>query len=100
MGNEGDGIDPVGQRADIGAARALGELLGLEGVEKVANEDGNRGPREHPAVNQLRRKSEDKLTECFDEEKLDEIVERQPEEAVDVATNDPSHEQRMIPDEP
>ena len=40
------------------------------------------------------------MTERFDEEKLDEIVERQPEEAVDVAANDPSHEQRIIPDEP
>ena len=91
VGDERHRVDAVRQRADVGAAGALGQPPGLERVEQVADEDRDRGARQHAAVDELGREAEDEPAERVDEEQLDEVVERQAEEAVDVAAGDPSH---------
>ena len=70
---------------------ALGEPPGLEGVEQVADENRDRGARQHAAVDELRREAEHEPAERVDEEQLNEVVERQTEEPVDVAADNPSH---------
>ena len=47
------------------------------------------------AVDELGRKAEHASTERVDQEELNEIVEREAEEAVDVAANDPAHAARL-----
>ena len=97
--DERDRVDAVRQRAHVGASRALGQLLRLEGVEQVADEDRDGGARQHAAVDELGRKPEDEPAQRVDEEQLDEIVEREAEEAVDVAADDPSHGGENSPSE-
>ena len=81
----------------MGVAGALGEFLGLEGVEQVADEDRHRRSREHAAINEFRREPEDEPAERVYQEELAEIVERQPEKPVNVAANDPSHARENNP---
>ena len=61
------------------------------GVEQVADENRDRGARQHAAVDELRRKAEHEPAQRVDEQQLDEVVERETEEPVDVAADDPTH---------
>ncbi len=88
---ERDRVDAVGQRADVAAARARREPSRLERVGDVADENRDRGGRQDAPVDELGRKAEHAAAQRVDEEKLNEIVEGEPEEAVDVAANDPTH---------
>ena len=49
----------------------------------------------HASVHQLGREAEHAAAQRVDEEKLDEIVEGEAEEAVDVAATDPTHAQSI-----
>ena len=93
--NERHRVDAVRQRAHVGASRALGEPLRLERVGEVADEDRDRGARQHAAVDELGREPEDEAAQRVDEEQLNEIVEGEAEEPVDVAADDPTHGGRM-----
>ena len=59
----------------------------LPGVEEVADEQRDRGARQDAAVEQRRRHAEHGAAERVDQQELDEVVEREPEEAVDVAAD-------------
>ena len=91
MGEERDRVDAVGQRADVVSARAFGEPPRLNRVGDVPDQDGNRRRRQHAAVDELGREAEHAPAERVDQQELNEIVEREAEETVDVAANDPSH---------
>ena len=89
MRDERNRIDPIGQGAHILAIGALGELLGLECIKHVADEDRHSRSRKHAAINDRRREAKNELAQRFDEQELDEIIERQPEKTVNVSANDP-----------
>jgi hypothetical protein len=95
VGEEGHRVDAIRQGANVSPSRALGQLLGLIGVEQVANQDRHRRSRKHAAVDQLRREAEHESAEGVDEEELDEVVEGQAEEPVDVARDHPTHARRI-----
>src|SRR5262249_26100798 len=86
-----NGIDAVGQRADVGASGALGELFGLIRIKKISDQDGDRGSGQDASVDQFRREAENKAAKTVDQQKLDKIIERQPEKAVNIAAHEPSH---------
>jgi hypothetical protein len=81
---ERHGVDPVRQRADVLPPRRSGERHRLPRVVEVADQERNGDAREHPPVNQVLREAEHVTAEGIDEQKLNEIVERKPEEAVDI----------------
>ena len=89
---ERDGVDAVraARRRRVRPVRAASRRA-WQRVEDVADEQRDRGARQDAAVHQLGRKAEHAPAQRVDQEKLDEIVEREPEEAVDVAANDPPH---------
>ena len=57
VGEERDGVDAIGQRADVVAAGPLGEPPRLDRVGDVADEDGDRRGRQHASVDELGRKA-------------------------------------------
>ncbi len=91
VGEERDRVDAVGQRADVVSARAFGEPPRLNRVGDVPHHDGNRRRWQHPAVDELWGEAEHASTERVDQQELNQIVEREAEETVDVAANDPPH---------
>ena len=91
VGEERDRVDAVRQRADVVAARPFGEPSRLPRVEEVADEERHRRGRQHAPVDQLGREAEHAPAQRVDQQELDEVVEGQPEEAVDVAAHDPPH---------
>ena len=91
MGEERDGVDAVGQGSHVGPAGACGEAVGLPGVEEVADQQRDGRAREDAAVDQFVGEAEDALAEADDEQELDEVVERQAEEAVEVAADEQAH---------
>ena len=82
---------PYGSAQTSRAAGALGEPARLERVGDVADEDRDRRRRQDPAVDELGRETEHAAAQRVDQQQLDEIVEREAEEPVDVAANDPAH---------
>ena len=91
MGEERDRVDAVWQRADVVSACSFGETPRLNRVSDVSHHDGNRRRWQHPAVDKFWGEAEHAPTERVDQEELDQIVEREAEEPVDVAANDPPH---------
>src|SRR5262249_26128596 len=91
VSDERNCVDSVRKRTNIGASGALRELFCLHGVIDIADQDRNRGAGKNTAIDQLRRKSENEAAESPDQKKLNEIIERQPEKAVNIAPNDPAH---------
>jgi hypothetical protein len=61
----------------------------LPGIENVAEDDRERGPRKHPAVYERRENPSDEGTEGGDEQELYEVVDREAEETVYVAFHEP-----------
>ena len=91
VGEERDRVDAVRQGADVRAPRTLGEPPGLDGVGDVADEDRDRRRRQHAAVDEIGREPEHAPAQRVDEQQLNEIVEGEPEKAIDVTANDPTH---------
>jgi hypothetical protein len=91
VGEERHGVDAVGQRADVLTAGPRRKRASLERIGDVADEDRDRGSRQHPPVNELRREAEHGPAQRVDQEQLDEIVYGKAEESVDVAADDPTH---------
>ena len=88
---ERDGVDAVRQRADVAAARARRQPSRLDRVGDVADENRDRRRRQDAPVDELGRKAEHAAAQRVDQQKLDEVVDGEPEETVDVAANDPPH---------
>jgi len=72
--DERDCVDAVGQRADVGAARAQREAAGLHGVVDVADDERGGDAREHSAEQQLGREPEDSGAQREDEQNLNQVV--------------------------
>ncbi len=62
--------------------------IGLRRGDRVI---GLGGAGEHPAVEQLARHADHAAAERVDQQQLDEVVEREAEEAVDVPADEPAH---------
>ena len=88
---ERDGVDAERERADVAAARARRQPSRLDRVGEVADENRDRRRRQDAPVHELGRKAEHAAAQRVDQEKLNEVVDGEPEEPVDVAANDPPH---------
>ena len=78
--------DAVGQRRDIGAPLASGQLHRLPGVEDVAHEKRDRDARQDAPVDQLRGKPEHAGAQRREDEQLHQVVDEGHHEALAVAT--------------
>src|SRR5687768_928937 len=88
----GDGVDAVGQCTAIITAFLACETHGLPGVIDVADEDAERCAGQDVLVEKLCIEAKDEATQRIDQEELNEIVQGEPEEPVDIGTNEPAHE--------
>ena len=91
MRDQRDRVDAIWQRADIGPPGAFRELVRLPGVEEIADDQRDGAGRQHPPIEQFRRKAEHEPAEIVDEQELDEIIERQAEEAVEITADEGTH---------
>jgi hypothetical protein len=90
-GEERDGVDAVRQRADVVPPGAAGERLRLPRVEDVPEQHRDGGAGEDPAVDERGGEAEHAAAERVHEQELHEVVEREAEEAVEVAAHEPRH---------
>ena len=84
-----DGVSSPRGMAVTCVAGPLGEAERHPGVHQVAEQHPERGAREHPAVHDLGREAEGEDQDAGQEREHRQVVEHQPEKAVDVAKTKP-----------
>jgi hypothetical protein len=85
-------VDAVRQRAAIAAALFPAEQHGLPRVIHVADQHGDGGAGQDVIAHQRRLEAQDEAAQRVDEQELDEVVQRQAEEAVQVGAHEPAHD--------
>jgi hypothetical protein len=81
-------VDPVGERAHVGAPGLGHQPPRLPRVEQVPEEHADRGAGKDAAVHEVGVEAEHEAAEGVDDEELHEVVEGQAEEAVEVAPDE------------
>ena len=81
-------VEPEGLRGDVVAPLGLRELLRLPRVVEVADEQREAGPGQDPAEDQLVRELQQRPADGRDDDQVDEVVDREPEEGVEVAADE------------
>ena len=85
VGDQGGGVDAVGQGADIRPLLPPRHAMRLPRVEDIPAQVGNRDPGKDPAVDQGRRETEDPDAQGRYQEQFDEVIEGDREETIHVA---------------
>ena len=88
---DGRGVEPEGLRGHVVAPLGLRELPRLPRVIEVADEQRQAGPRQDPAEDQLVGQLQQRPADGRDDDQVDEVVDREPEEGVEV----PADEERI-----
>ena len=90
-----DRVDAVGKGAHVRSPVALSDAVRQKGVVEVPDDERKRCTGQDRPVHQLRRKSEHEATQAVDEQQLNEVVEREPEEPVEVTAHEGAHRGRI-----
>ena len=84
------GVEPEGHRRDIGAAAASRQPERQPGEEQVADDHADRRARHEMREGEIDRIPEDGRQQRHREHEVGKIVERQPEEGVDITGAGPA----------
>jgi hypothetical protein len=90
VGHETDGVDAERQSGDIVAPRTVGQTVGLPGVKKVSEKNGDGRGGEDPGNDDLEGNSADRRDQGKNQKELEEVIDEEADEAVQISTNEPA----------
>jgi hypothetical protein len=82
-------VDAERYGCSIEAPRAKGYPSRLPCIKKIADKYGNCGTRKHGSGYKSRRKTADKSTENANKHELQQIIDKEPEKTIKIASNKP-----------
>ena len=93
---EADRVDAVGEGRAIVASFSDAQAIGEPTIIDVADDEAQGDGRKDAPVDECRRIVQQPPAEPHDEENLNEVVERQPEQAVNILPHEPAGAWRRI----
>ena len=95
MREEADRVDPVGQGGTIVASFSDAQPISEPTVVHVADNQAQGDGREDAPVDELRRIAQQSPAQSYNQENLNEVVEGQPQQAIDVLSHEPARPLRL-----
>ncbi|NDF99265.1 MAG: hypothetical protein EB101_10145 [Chitinophagia bacterium] len=95
VGHQADRVDAKRQGGDVVATCADSQTVGLPGVKKVAEQDGDGRRRQDPGDDDFCGDAANRRNEGQDEQKLEEVVDEQAQQAVQISAYKPTDLHRI-----